>query len=170
MCLLVPHAQSGDGANWLRILPVFFAGVISLLSLLTNSAHEDSGFRAALSGGVVAAMRALRARVKPDPEGWTRRDYVPCGRRSMPLVVDASVAPAWALPDEINTSADAVFAVVERDGFGVAELWAREIANGLAVACLGKRITPADENAFLLALSSLSIDVQRTRSRRNCCS
>ena len=115
-------------------------------------------------------MRALRARVKPDPEGWTRRDYVPCGRRSMPLVVDASVAPAWALPDEINTSADAVFAVVERDGFGVAELWAREIANGLAVACLGKRITPADENAFLLALSSLSIDVQRTRSRRNCCS
>jgi len=26
-------------------------------------------------------MRALRARVKPDPEGWTTRDYVNCGRR-----------------------------------------------------------------------------------------
>ena len=36
------------------------------------------------------------------------RDDVPCGRRSMPLEVDASVAPAWALPDEISTSADAV--------------------------------------------------------------
>jgi hypothetical protein len=27
-------------------------------------------------GSVVAEMRALRARVKPDPEGWTTRDYV----------------------------------------------------------------------------------------------
>jgi hypothetical protein len=41
----------------------------------------DVGFRAVLSGGVVAAMRALRARVKPDPEGWTTRDYVRYGRR-----------------------------------------------------------------------------------------
>ncbi len=41
----------------------------------------DGGFRAVLSGGVVAAMRALRARVKPDPEGWTTRDYVHYGRR-----------------------------------------------------------------------------------------
>ncbi len=32
-------------------------------------------------GGVVAEMRALRARVKPDPEGWTTRDYVLYGRR-----------------------------------------------------------------------------------------
>jgi hypothetical protein len=41
----------------------------------------DAGFRAAPSGGVVAAMRALRARVKSDPEGWTTRDYVLHGRR-----------------------------------------------------------------------------------------
>jgi len=41
----------------------------------------DAGFHAALSGDVVAAMRALRARVKPDPEGWTTRDYVHYGRR-----------------------------------------------------------------------------------------
>ena len=32
-------------------------------------------------GSVVAEMRALRARVKPDPEGWTTRDYVHYGRR-----------------------------------------------------------------------------------------
>jgi len=78
----------------------------------------------------------------------------------MPLVVDASVALAWALPDEISTYADAVLAVVERDGLRVPELWAREIANGLAVAYLRKRITSADENAFLLALSYLNIDVE----------
>jgi len=43
--------------------------------------QSDTGFRAALSGSVVAAMRALRARIKPDPEGWTTRDYVHYGRR-----------------------------------------------------------------------------------------
>ena len=43
--------------------------------------QSDVGYRAVLSGGVVAAMRALRARVKPDPEGWTTRDYVLFGRR-----------------------------------------------------------------------------------------
>jgi len=29
---------------------------------------------------VVAEMRALRSRIKPDPEGWTTRDYVNYGR------------------------------------------------------------------------------------------
>ena len=41
----------------------------------------DTGFRAVPPGSVVAEMRALRARVKPDPEGWTTRDYVHYGRR-----------------------------------------------------------------------------------------
>jgi hypothetical protein len=41
----------------------------------------NGGFRPAPPGSVVAAMRALRARVKPDPEGWTTRDYVNYGRR-----------------------------------------------------------------------------------------
>jgi predicted nucleic acid-binding protein len=76
----------------------------------------------------------------------------------MPLVVDASVALAWALPDESNTYADAVLAAVERDGLRVPELWAREIANGLTVAYLRNRITFADENAFLAALSRLTIE------------
>jgi hypothetical protein len=41
----------------------------------------DGGFRPVSCGSVVAEMRALRARVKPDPEGWTTRDYVHYGRR-----------------------------------------------------------------------------------------
>jgi predicted nucleic acid-binding protein len=82
----------------------------------------------------------------------------------MPLVVDASVALAWALPDESSTYADAVLAAVERDGLRVPELWAREIANGLAVAYSRKRITSADERAFLRALSHLEIDVAEAES------
>lgn len=32
-------------------------------------------------GSLVEEMRKLRARIKPDPEGWTTRDYVHYGRR-----------------------------------------------------------------------------------------
>ncbi len=80
------------------------------------------------------------------------------------LVVDASDALAWALPDESSTYADSVLAVVERDGLRVPELWAREIANGLAVSYLRKRITSADEEALLTALSHLNIDVEESTS------
>ena len=55
-------------------------------------------------------------------------------------------------------------AVVERDGLRVPELWAREVANGLAVAYLRKHITSADERAFLTALSHLRIDVEEAAS------
>ena len=66
----------------------------------------------------------------------------------MALVVDASIALAWGLPDESSAYADAVLAVVERDGLRVPDLWPREIANGLAVAYRRRRITIADEHAF----------------------
>jgi hypothetical protein len=43
--------------------------------------HGDAGAGAVATGSLVAEMRALRARIKPDPEGWTTRDYVHYGRR-----------------------------------------------------------------------------------------
>ncbi|HWZ44218.1 MAG TPA: hypothetical protein VNW97_12130 [Candidatus Saccharimonadales bacterium] len=46
-----------------------------LQSLAEQEAHGTAG-------SVVDEMRSLRARVKPDPEGWTTRDYVNYGRRS----------------------------------------------------------------------------------------
>lgn len=82
----------------------------------------------------------------------------------MPLVVDASVALAWALPDESSAYADAVLAAVERDGLRVPELWTREVANGLAIAYRRKRITSDDERVFLAALSRLIISVERAPS------
>jgi predicted nucleic acid-binding protein len=78
----------------------------------------------------------------------------------MPLVVDASVALAWALPDESSAYAESVLVVAENEGLRVPERWSREIANGLAVAYLRKRITAADERAFLAALSHLIIEVE----------
>ncbi len=49
----------------------------AVLRLLEGTA----GSRTVPPGSVVAEMRALRTRVKPDPEGWTTRDYVRYGRR-----------------------------------------------------------------------------------------
>jgi len=40
--MLVPHSHSGDGADWLAILPLLFAGVISPLSLLPPLVFEYS--------------------------------------------------------------------------------------------------------------------------------
>jgi predicted nucleic acid-binding protein len=79
----------------------------------------------------------------------------------MRMVVDASVALAWALPDETSAYADAVLVIAEHDGLLVPELWAREIANGLAAAHLRKRIGSADEITFLAGLSRLSIEVEK---------
>ena len=45
VCLLVPHTHSGDGADWLAILPLLFVGVISPLSLLSPLAYEYHGRR-----------------------------------------------------------------------------------------------------------------------------
>ncbi len=43
--------------------------------------EKDPGCAPVSHGSVVAEMRALRARLKPDPAGWTTRDYVNYGRR-----------------------------------------------------------------------------------------
>ena len=85
----------------------------------------------------------------------------------MPLVVDASIALSWALPDESSVYAEAVLAVAERDGVRVHDLWAREVANGLAIAYRRKRLTSDDERAFLAALSRLNIGVERAPSAIN---
>ena len=42
LCLLIPHGHS-DGADWLAILPLLFAGVISPLSLFAPLACEYAG-------------------------------------------------------------------------------------------------------------------------------
>src|SRR5712692_2155374 len=73
------------------------------------------------------------------------------------LVVDPSIALAWGLPDESSAYAEAALAVVEKSVVHVPELWPREVANGLAIAYLRKRITPADEEKSLAELSRLTI-------------
>jgi len=78
------------------------------------------------------------------------------------IVVDASVALAWALPDEISAYADAVLAAAESEGVRVPDLWPREVANGLAVSHSRNRLSVDDEQTFLTALTLLAIEVDRS--------
>lgn len=54
---------------------------LSLEEWVQNLVEQQTQFLSG-SGSAVNEMRALRARIKPDPEGWTTRDYVNYGRRS----------------------------------------------------------------------------------------
>lgn len=78
------------------------------------------------------------------------------------IVVDASVALAWALPDEISAYADAVLAALETDGKRVPDLWPHEVANGLAIAHIRRRLTFDAELLFVGALERLVIDIDRS--------
>jgi len=103
-------------------------------------------------GSVVAQLRTLRARIRSDPEGWTTARLRQLWPSLMPpIVIDASVALAWALPDESSPYAEAALIVAEQEGMRVPELWAREIANGLAIAYNRKRINLDDSDIFLAA-------------------
>ena len=75
------------------------------------------------------------------------------------IVVDASVALAWALPDESSAYAEDVLTAAHAEGIYVPGLWAREVANGLTLAYRRRRMTITDQDAFLDALSSLNIRV-----------
>ena len=77
------------------------------------------------------------------------------------LVVDASVALAWALPDEISAYADAVLARVEIEGLHVPELWPHEVANGLAIAFVRQRLTLDQQQMFIDGLARLNIRIEQ---------
>jgi len=56
--------------------PELFVKLAVLGLLQLESASQNAS-----SGSVLAKMRALRASLRPDAEGWTTHDYVREGRR-----------------------------------------------------------------------------------------
>jgi predicted nucleic acid-binding protein len=88
-----------------------------------------------------------------------------------PLVVDASVALAWVFDDERSSQADGVLDAVIAEGALVPALWHVEIANALAAALRGGRISAADRSQIIRDLSDLDIrtDVHVPMLERLCC-
>ena len=78
----------------------------------------------------------------------------------MRLVVDASLALAWVLPDEHSDYANATLRHVLADGALVPGIWPAEMANGLLMAVRRKRLTQASLPAALALLERLRVEVE----------
>ncbi len=81
------------------------------------------------------------------------------------FVLDASMALAWALPDEASNYTDAVLRLVAAGKAWVPDLWPHEIANGLVMAQRRSRITAAQRALFIEELLKLPIEVAHTPTR-----
>jgi len=75
------------------------------------------------------------------------------------LVIDASVALAWALPDEQDAFALVVLELVASEGALVPSIWALEVGNALLMAERRKRLTAAQFKKSLSLLRDLRIRV-----------
>lgn len=83
----------------------------------------------------------------------------------MALVLDASLALSWALPDEASAYSDAVLGKVAASGALVPGLWPHEVANGLLMAQKRGRYTTAQRMAFVEELLRLPIEVETSGAR-----
>lgn len=76
----------------------------------------------------------------------------------MSLVVDASIAAAWVLPDEDNTAADAILHLVAAEGAVAPCLIWHELRNILLMAARRGRLPEAEIVPSLLRLRRLPLE------------
>lgn len=73
------------------------------------------------------------------------------------VVVDASVALAWAFPDEASNYAEEVLIALDGRTILVPALWVVEITNAILVAERRKRIAQPEVRRFVELLSELMV-------------
>ena len=79
-------------------------------------------------------------------------------------VLDASVALAWALPDEHSDAADALMATLEHLGALAPTVWTYEVASGIHVARRRGRLTDAESEQAIAISHTLPIEFVHPRS------
>jgi predicted nucleic acid-binding protein len=84
----------------------------------------------------------------------------------MSLVLDASIALSWLLPDEDSASARDTFEIVRNNGGWVPGIWRLEVANGLQLGVRRNRIDLDFRGAALADLGTLPIAVDDETDRR----
>ncbi len=82
----------------------------------------------------------------------------------MPIVLDASIAGAWCLPDENEPMTTRILRRLDHETALVPALFWFEIRNVLVINERRGRLTPEESAAFLLDLGRLSLDVDREPS------
>ena len=80
-------------------------------------------------------------------------------------MLDASLALAWALPDEATRYTDEMLERVASATAWVPPLWPYEIANGLLMAQCRHRLTAAQSSAFVDELLKLPIEIEPRSAR-----
>lgn len=81
------------------------------------------------------------------------------------LVLDASLALSWALPDESSKYCDGILDRVAASGALVPGLWPYEMANGLLMAQKRGRYSTAQRVVFVEELLRLPIEVEALGAR-----
>ena len=84
----------------------------------------------------------------------------------MPFVLDSSVAMAWVLPDEANSTLDPLFDRLTHDVAVVPPVWPLEIANVLLVAVKRGRLTAKDVRQLVTELRALPLEIDSTSTER----
>ena len=76
-----------------------------------------------------------------------------------PVVVDASAAATWLLPDESSEAAQALYAqaCLEGEAFHAPQLWIWELGNLLLMARRRERIAPAAVEAALETIAATRV-------------
>lgn len=77
----------------------------------------------------------------------------------MSFVLDSSVALAWLQQDEANERTDALADRLEQENAHVPPIWSLEIGNALMMAMRRKRISEAEFDRCIAAVSALPIEV-----------
>jgi len=75
------------------------------------------------------------------------------------VVVDASLALAWCLPDEDSDYADGVLSALEGKTILVPAVWATEVTNGILMAERRKRIQRSEIQRLTELLDGLTVVV-----------
>lgn len=81
------------------------------------------------------------------------------------MVLDASLALSWALPDGASAYSDTLLGNVAANGALVPDLWAHEVANGLLMAQKRGRLTTAQRMAFVEELLRLPIETETSTTK-----
>ena len=76
----------------------------------------------------------------------------------MSFVLDSSVALAWLLQDEANERTDALADRLEQENAHVPPIWSLEVGNALMMAMRRKRISEAEFDRCIAAVSVLPIE------------
>lgn|SRR5579872_1520143 len=77
----------------------------------------------------------------------------------MDFVLDASVAIAWVLRDEVSIVSEALLEAFETGNGYAPAIWPLEVANALLMAERGGRIPEGGATELLASLAQLEIDV-----------